>query len=146
LTDDDILRRKLLRSYLGELAAMCAVAGFVGALVYNLLHFAIVRGVLVLNAGRRSGPVVPVEITWNEAPVAFVGVVCLSLFFFGAVASLTASPVYHVLRTGFPNLQLPRVPRSETLRAAKRLYFSGLALVALLGTGLVLAQYLGAAP
>jgi hypothetical protein len=139
---DDALRRKLLRDYLGELVIMTAIAVVVGALVFNLLHMALTRGIIVLNAGSRSGPVVPVEITWNATPFALAGALCISLAFFGFVASLTVSPAYHVLRTGVPSLQLPRIPKSHQAKLARRFLFTTMSLLATLGASLVVVQYL----
>ena len=141
MTDDD-LRRKLLRDYLGELFIMALVTSFAGVLLYYLMQMAFTQGTIVLNGGPRNGPVVPVELTWISTPYAMNGALCLYLAFFGFIASLMASPAYHVLRTGAPKLRLPRVPKTSAARTVRRIYFAALCLLALVGTALVLAQYL----
>ena len=141
MTDND-LRRKLLRDYLVELVIMVLITVLVGTLVYNLMQLAFTRGIIVLNAGPRSGPVVPVEISWTSTPYAMTGALCLYLAFFGFIVPFTASPAYHVLRTGATKLRLPRVPKLSSGRAARKIYFIALCLLAVIGTTLVLVQYL----
>ncbi|MFC0252908.1 hypothetical protein [Massilia consociata] len=53
---DDELRRRLLRDYLGQFAAILVMVDFVAYICWPLLTLAFEKDALVLNAGSRTGP------------------------------------------------------------------------------------------
>ncbi len=140
MTDEE-LRRRLFRQHLGELALIAALVCLVAYGTWTLFGSVFQNGAIALNAGGRLGSRGAVVLKLSELPYGVVGVLMLCAAFAGLVTLLLASPAYHVIRTGIPQLKLPRVSRTRGLRRASLLYFGTMLLVASVGVGLVFVQY-----
>lgn len=136
---DEALRRRLLRSYLGELAVMAVVAAAFAYWTWPLFASAFGHGLVTLYPGAPGSAKTPSVLTLATAPYAVAGVLLLYGAGLGWVATLVVRPAYHVLRTGLPAAGLPRVPRAP-LRKLATCYLRFLMALAGIGVALIALQ------
>lgn len=140
MTDDE-LRRRIFWQQLGELILVVAVSSIVTYWSVGLLLDVLREGQITLYAGGRGGPKTPVHLSMQEVPFGVLGALFLFFAFALGTTRLVASPAYHVLRTGFPTLRLPRVPQSLWVRRISGTHFGLVLVLAALGVVLVACQY-----
>lgn len=119
---------------------MAVIVALVTCVSWSVLASAFQTGAVTLHVGGQTGQKVPVVLRFDELPYGVLGVLLLYVAFAGSVARLMIRPAYHVIRTGIPRLDLPRIP-GNNMQAISTLHLRLMLVVAGTGAVLVGLQY-----